>query len=196
VRKATVDDVPVLADVLARAFDEDPPMRWFIPDDQQRVRRARLLFDVMLRRLHLARDVCFTTEDVTGGALWVPPGARTLTLGQQVRLLPAMMRVFGRGMSRAQRGLAVMDAGHPRKPHYYLDTLGVAPERQGRGIGSALMQPMLRRCDSERMPSYLNAGSWRSRDLYLRHGFQVMEEFSLPEDGPPLWRMWRDPQAA
>ena len=53
---------------------------------------------------------------------------------------------------------------------------------------------MLARCDRERMPAYLNAGSWRSRDLYLRHGFQVIEEFSLPDDGPPLWRMWRDPQ--
>lgn len=196
VRKATADDVPRLADVLARAFDEDPPMRWFIPDAQQRVHRARLLFDVMLRRLHLARDVCFTTEDVLGGALWVPPGARALTLGQQIRLLPAMMRVFGRGMSRAQRGLAVMDAGHPRRPHYYLDTLGVAPERQRHGIGSALMRPMLARCDRERMPAYLNAGSSRSRDLYLRHGFGVMEEFRLPEDGPALWRMWRDPQPA
>jgi ribosomal protein S18 acetylase RimI-like enzyme len=195
VRKATAADVPRLADVLARAFDEDPPMRWFIPEAGERVRRARLLFDVMLRRLHLQRDVCFTTEGVHGGALWVPPGARTLTLGQQIRLLPAMMRVFGRGMARAQRGLAVMDSGHPRKPHFYLDTLGVAPEWQGRGLGSALMRPMLDHCDRERMPAYLNAGSWRSRDLYLRHGFQVTEEFRLPEDGPSLWRMWREPQA-
>ena len=43
------------------------------------------------------------------------------------------------------------------------------------------------------MPAYLNAGSPRSRDLYLRHGFEVTEEFRLPEGGPPLWRMWREP---
>jgi ribosomal protein S18 acetylase RimI-like enzyme len=196
VRKATIADVPRLAEVLARAFDSDPPMQWFIPDADQRVRRARLLFDVMLRRLHLARDVCFTTDEILGGALWVPPGVRGLTLGQQVRLLPPMMRVFGRHMSRAQRGLSVMDSRHPRKPHYYLDTLGVAPECQGRGLGSALMQPMLDRCDRERMPAYLNAGSARSRDLYLRHGFGVMEEFELPDGGPPLWRMWREPRQA
>jgi ribosomal protein S18 acetylase RimI-like enzyme len=195
VRRVTAEDVSRLSDVLARAFDEDPPMRWFLPDADQRIRRARLLFEVMLRRLHLTRDVCFTTDDVRGGALWVPPGSRGLTLGQQMRLLPAMMRVFGIGMGRAQRGLAVMDAGHPRKPHYYLDTLGVEPGWQRHGLGSALMQPMLARCDEERMPAYLNAGSPRSRDLYLRHGFAVTEEFRLPEDGPPLWRMWREPQA-
>jgi hypothetical protein len=57
------------------------------------------------------------------------------------------------------------------------------------------MRPILERCDRERMPAYLNAGSPRSRDLYLRHGFEVTEEFRLPEGGPPLWRMWREPRA-
>ena len=69
----------------------------------------------------------------------------------------------------------------------------MVPEWQGRGIGSALMGPVLERCDAERMPAYLNAGSARSRDLYARHGFEVTEEFRLPDGGPPLWRMWREP---
>ena len=73
-RKATPDDVPRLADALARAFDGDPPMQWFLPDAESRVARARGLFDLMLRRVHLERDWCYTTEDVVGGALWVPPG--------------------------------------------------------------------------------------------------------------------------
>jgi len=193
IRKATRDDVPRLALALARAFDEDPPMRWFLPDDERRIPNARLMFDVMLRRLHLMRDACYTTDDVVGGALWVPPGAWRLGFFQQVRLLPSMLRVFGRNLGRAQRGLAVMDSRHPREPHYYLDSLGVEPEWQGRGLGSALMQPILERCDRQGMPAYLNAGSPRSRNLYLRHGFQVTQEFRLPEGGPPLWRMWREP---
>ncbi len=195
VRKVTLEDVPRLALVLGRAFDSDPPMRWFLRDDERRVELARQMFDVMLRGVHLTRDACYTTEEVTGGALWVPPGRWRLGFWQQVRLLPGMVRVFGRDLPRAQRGLAVMDTGHPRRPHWYLDSLGVEPESQGMGVGSALMQPVLERCDRERMPGYLNAGSSRSRDLYLRHGFHVMEEFHLPEDGPPLWRMWREPRS-
>ena len=194
VRKATLADVSRLADALARAFDGDPPMRWFLSDAETRVARARRLFDVMLRRVHLGRDYCYTTNDVVGGALWVPPGTWRLGVVDQVVLLPGMVRVFGRGLARAQRGLTVMESGHPTTPHYYLDSLGVEPGWQGQGLGSALMQPVLERCDIERMPAYLNAGSARSRDLYLRHGFEVTEEFSLPEDGPPLWRMWREPR--
>jgi len=194
VRKATVEDVPRLSDALSRAFDSDPPMRWFLPDSETRVERARRLFEVMLRRVHLGRDYCYTTQGVVGGALWVPPGTWRLGVVDQVVLLPGMLRVFGRGLARAQRGLTVMESGHPTAPHYYLDSLGVVPEWQGRGLGSALMQPVLARCDAERMPAYLNAGSPGSRDLYLRHGFEVTEEFRLPEGGPPLWRMWREPQ--
>ena len=194
VRKARMEDVPRLADALARAFDGDPPMRWFLPDPETRVERARRLFDVMLRRVHIARDHCYTTEELSGGALWVPPGTWRLSVVDQVALLPGMLRVFGRGLGRAQRGLTVMESGHPRAVHYYLDSLGVEPRWQGRGLGSALMRPVLERCDAERMPAYLNAGSPGSRDLYLRHGFHVTEEFRLPDGGPPLWRMWRDPQ--
>jgi ribosomal protein S18 acetylase RimI-like enzyme len=193
VRKASRDDVPALAAALARAFDGDPPMQWFLPDARTRVDRARALFDVMLNRVHMERDWCYTTDDVVGGALWVPPGNWRLGIVQQLALLPGMLRVFGRGLARAQRGLAVMEDGHPREPHWYLDSLGVVPECQGRGIGSALMAPVLARCDAERMPAYLNAGSARSRELYRRHGFEVTEEFRLPDEGPPLWRMWRVP---
>jgi GNAT superfamily N-acetyltransferase len=194
VRKATLADVPRLAVALARAFDTDPPMRWFLCDAATRVERARRLFDVMLRRVHMRRDDCYTTSDVVGGALWVPPGTWRLGVVDQVALLPGMLRVFGRGLGRAQRGLTVMESGHPTAPHYYLDSLGVEPEWQGKGLGSALMAPVLERCDRERIPAYLNAGSPRSRNLYARHGFHVTEEFRLPDEGPPLWRMWRDPQ--
>ena len=33
----------------------------------------------------------------------------------------------------------------------------MSPELQGRGIGSALMQPVLERCDRDGMPAYLEA---------------------------------------
>ena len=75
VRKATPDDVP-RARRRARARVRRRPADAVVPA-RRRVARARAparLFDVMLRRLHLERDECYTTEDVVGGALWVPPG--------------------------------------------------------------------------------------------------------------------------
>jgi len=69
--------------------------------------------------------------------------------------------------------------------------IGVRPEWQGRGFGSALLRPILERCDRERLPAYLEASSPRNRALYERHGFAVVEEMRV-SDSPPVWRMWRE----
>jgi ribosomal protein S18 acetylase RimI-like enzyme len=87
-----------------------------------------------------------------------------------------------------------MRANHPAEPHYYLNTLSVDPAAQRRGHGTALMAPLIERCDAERLPAYLEASSTRSRALYERHGFEVTEEVPLPKGGPPIWLMWREPR--
>ena len=67
------------------------------------------------------------------------------------------------------------------------------PDRQGRGFGSHLMQPVLERCDADGTPAYLETDTERNVQLYERHGFKVTEEFPLPGGGPPVWLMWREP---
>ena len=55
-------------------------------------------------------------------------------------------------------------AVHPHdRAHEYLLMIGVSPERQGEGIGEALMRGVLERCDREGIPAYLEASSERSR---------------------------------
>jgi hypothetical protein len=41
--------------------------------------------------------------------------------------------------------VALMDEQHPHQPHEYLWFVGVVPAAQGRGLGSALMAPVLER---------------------------------------------------
>ena len=105
-----------------------------------------------------------------------------------------MVRVFGTRLPLAFRARVRMEGRHPRKPpHWYLAIMGVAPEWQGRGIGSKLMHPALETLDAEGTPAYLEASTVRSRALYERHGFEVTGEFNFPSGGPPLWQMWREP---
>jgi GNAT superfamily N-acetyltransferase len=91
------------------------------------------------------------------------------------------------------RALTTLESDHPETPHYYLPIVGVEPDRQGRGIGTALMRPILDRCDQTATPAYLEATTPRNRACYLRQGFEVTEEFRFPKEGPPAWRMWREP---
>ena len=80
---------------------------------------------------------------------------------------------------------------HPKaEPHWYLAFLGIEPSEQGKGLGSALLRPVLERCDSEGTPAYLETSNERNLPFYQRHGFEVVQQCGIP-DGPHFWGMWR-----
>jgi GNAT superfamily N-acetyltransferase len=86
-----------------------------------------------------------------------------------------------------------MHESHPREPHYYVRIIGVRAARQGRGLGSTLMQPTLEKADADGLPTYLEASSERSAALYERLGFVHLRKLELPDGGPPVWSMRRPP---
>jgi GNAT superfamily N-acetyltransferase len=75
----------------------------------------------------------------------------------------------------------------------YLQGLGTDPPRQGEGLGSAVLQPVLARCDRDGLPAYLETTKERNVGFYESHGFAVVARTRLPLDGPPMWFMWREP---
>lgn len=177
--------------MLADAFYDDPVMTWWIDDDRAAV--LPRFFDVLLRELFLPKGEVYITDDAAGGALWGVPGRWPIEDERQAELAPLWLEVLGPHAERGSTLSHLLDEQHPTTPHYYLGVLGVTPQRQGLGIGTALMKPVLTHCDSKSIPAYLEATNPRNRDLYLRHGFVVKQEVRLP-DGPPLWLMWREPR--
>jgi GNAT superfamily N-acetyltransferase len=186
VRKATVADVPRLADTLAEAFFDDPVMSWCYPDA---ARRAQLLpegFGALLEATLPHGGVDTVTDDIAG-ALWVPADAHLddEQLGEQLALIAEEY------IERFVTLQELMDARHPTdEAHQYLFILGTRTAWQSEGIGSALLRSMLSECDKTGTPAYLEATSERNRNLYHRHGFEVVDVPRLP-DGPPVYCMWR-----
>jgi GNAT superfamily N-acetyltransferase len=193
VGRASVSDVPSMARTLAGAFAEDPAFGWVLHDAPQRVGILERGFELFLRRIWMEQEETYTTSGAVAVAVWERPEEWKLGVGPQLRMAPAMVRVFGRHLPRLVRALTTLEAKHPREPHYYLPFVGVDPGWQGRGLGSAVLAPMLERCDAEGMPAFLEASTPRNRALYERHGFSATEEFRLGSGAPPQWRMWREP---
>ena len=83
-----------------------------------------------------------------------------------------------------------MDKFHPHDPIWYLAMIGVDPGSQGMGLGSAMLSHTLERVDRDGKPAYLEATTTRSRDLYARHGFEVIGEIQAA-DSPTMYPMLR-----
>ena len=193
-RRANAQDVQRLTAVMADAFFEDPVFGWLMPDDTKRLTRLRRYFGIELRRLALARGRVWTRDDLAGAALSLPPGAWRSPL--RVTLIEGS--AFGIHLGRAARLGAAIEwrhMHHVRGPHYYFRDVGVRPDMQGKGLGSALVRPTLERCDREGLPAYLEASSERSAALYERLGFQLTRELRVGSS-PPLRLMLRSPHTS
>ncbi len=195
IRKLTAVEVRPVARALAQAFYSDPHFRWIVRDDDVRMPRLERGFATFVGRVWLPHGESYTHERLLGAALWMPPGTWHMAVLDQLRLLPATIRDLRGDTPRLLKGLMFIEKKHPHEPpHWYLPMIGVMPAWQGRGYGAALLRPVLKRCDEQELPAYLEASTPRNRALYERHGFEVVEECRYSRDAPPLWRMWREPQ--
>ena len=93
----------------------------------------------------------------------------------------------------ALRLVQLVEARHPRTPHYYLGGLGTDPAWQGKGLGSAVWLPSSTAATAEGVPAYLESSKESNVPFYRRHGFEVTDEVSVPDGSVRLWLMWREP---
>jgi GNAT superfamily N-acetyltransferase len=193
IRKATTADLGAAAYVLAAAFHDDPTVSWLVPDHERR--RAMLPAIMELFAEHFQpHGENHVNEAGSGAALWQPPDAAP-TPESEERLGSGLVALAGEDIARFDQLRGTFEANHPTEPHYYLMLLGVIPDRQGAGIGSALLHAVLDRADREHMPAYLEATSPRNRALFERRGFVVVDELRTGEC-PPVWGMVRRPHTS
>jgi ribosomal protein S18 acetylase RimI-like enzyme len=188
----TADDVDVIATVMARAFWDDPLQVWAFPDAETRLVRLDRMFALQIRQSSVPIGESYTDESCSTGAFWMPPGKEqpdAAAIGSMEALVP----IVGDAITRIRAAYQAMMDAHPTVAHFYLAGLGTDPDRQGEGLGSAVMAPVLARCDADGIPAYLESTKQRNIAFYERHGFAVTGTIAPAPDGPTMWCMWRDP---
>ena len=193
VRPVTAEDIPAVAAALARAFDDDPISTWLFPSPRRRATGLPRFFAIQLKAMFVPDGHSWTTPEIAGAALWTAPDKGRPSLREILTLAP-VLPPLGRRVLTALRMIGALEREHPRSPHWYLAVLGTDPPHQRRGVGSALLEPVLARCDEEGLPAYLESSKEANVPFYRRHGFEVTKEMTLPAGGPPVWLMWREPR--
>lgn len=192
---ATAADRTALRSTLGAAFWDDPVWRYCIGTGRSFEHRIGMLIDIAARP-YLSDDTVLRTKGSEAFAVWnPPPGPRPERARDQLASLPQALWASGRFALRGLRVWNQMRRQHPHdEPHWYLAALGTLPAAQGRGFGSAVLKPVLDRCDSEGIAAYLESSKFENIAFYERHGFQVRGTLEVPDGCPPIWPMWRDPQ--
>jgi ribosomal protein S18 acetylase RimI-like enzyme len=193
-RAATSADVKNLAAVLGRAFYDDPPLVWMLPNPATRLARITRTFATVIGIESLRYggvDVACRDENIIGGAIWLPPGHWRPSFGDQIRALPSYARALAAAWGRAAQYGHALDNAHPKDPHWYLKAIGIDPAWQGRGVASMLLRSRLERRDQDGQPVYLEASKPDGILLYEHFGFRRVGNLDMPEGAPVITAMWR-----
>ena len=196
IRTAAKGDHARISTVLGRAFQVEPVYQWLFPDPAVRARRLGLLLGTFVRHLHAGLgtvEVATADGTIVGVALWDGPGATDPGSLRTLRALPGMfLATRGKLLKLAMLG-SKLDGFRPTEPHWYLSHLGADPDRQARGVGTALLRERLAPCDAAGLPAYLECKPSHV-GYYERFGFQVRNEVVVDETLSML-AMWREPAA-
>ena len=187
------------AQVLTRAFRNDPLLSWILPDPAKRRSFSPPFHSVFLRYGLLAGEVWASDPTIRGLAVFLPPGQREMNAQMLERSgfdgLESVLgqEAFGRFQSALEYMAPLRSSGVP-VPHWYTMALGVDPEHQGMGIGRMLLNCMFQRADSEQVPCYLETTQPKNVPFYTNSGFSVIHDGADPASGIHYWTFRRNPQ--
>jgi GNAT superfamily N-acetyltransferase len=194
VRLAEPADAPALARTLVRAYMDDPVAVWMCRAPTLRAKLLRALYSARLREL-IGQCSVWTDGERSSLSVWVAPGRQPAGPHLDAELLRCLLdpRMTTR-LPLVAAGFRGMQNAHPQeRPHWYLSLLATDPAAQGRGLGSAVLEPVLERCDREGVGAYLESSKPRNLDFYARFHFHATGELKMPA-GPTMWPMWREPR--
>lgn len=193
-------DASAVGAVLSRSHADYPSFRHLFPEPSRRAGALEAMFTGIARdaaRLDSAYAAMTGDGTVRGAAIWLAPGRFPWSTWRQLRGAGWMLRVL-----RAAPGSfrAFMKTGangarlHPAFPHWYLETMGVDPAAQRKGLGGRLLEPVLAIADRDGVDCYLETAKPENTEYYARHGFVVVDPaLQLVPDGPCHVAMRRRP---
>jgi ribosomal protein S18 acetylase RimI-like enzyme len=174
--------------ILAEAFRDDPVINWSCNHPQTLVAFFQITMPVFI-----PHRLTYLDPQGRGAASWLGPNQK-LNWPFSLSSVLKVLKLGGlTGVYRLMLSGMKTERYHPKTPHYYLFAIGVIDGHKGQGIGTQLIAHILRQCDAEGMPAYLENSKEENLPFYEGHGFKVQQQIRFAASAPPVWLMWREP---
>ena len=175
---------------MTAAFATDPAWSFILGDEYERLSGhfAAALFD-----LRVVTNTVWVSDDLAAVAMWEPPHPGPAKAENAGRVWRRYRALAGKAATaRLTRYNDAVAAAVPARRHWYLGVLATHPSRQGRGLATAVLQPVLDHADRHDLACCLETSTPENRRFYGRRGFTEVTDIELPE-GPPTWWLLRPP---
>jgi ribosomal protein S18 acetylase RimI-like enzyme len=174
--------------VLAQAFVTNPlHVSAFGP---QRIEQNRSFFRIGLRHMFIGQSYVALMDGDLYGYVHFNSSPHCLPAPQEIPLAAAtLLKPIGEAIPQVVKWFTRWSHLDPEEPHVHLGPIGVAPEAQRQGIGTALMNRYIEHLEQQRMAGYLETDRPENVEFYKKFGFLVQREEQLI--GAPTWYMWR-----
>lgn len=171
-------DREIIIDILTLAFENNASVNYIIKQDRSRMTRITLL-------MRYSFNVCskygkvVISEDKKACALVVLK-KKTFSIQSLIWNLQLVLGVVGTGnIGKVLKRESLISKQHPADPFYYIWFVGVHPDHKGKGIGSKLLNDLIKDAAAMNLPIYLETSTERNIPWYQRSGFEVFHEVDL-----------------
>ena len=191
-------DIKQAARVLTKSFQQYPLLVQKYPDESQRNKAAYYFFLVIVGYGIRWGEVYAASPRMEGIAVWYRSEHFPMRFRKILRSVPfsALLGFPWSGVGRLQAAADFVEARHQLTApagHWFLDSVGVLPQYQGKGYGGKLIRAMLARTDRERLPVYLDTMDETDVRRYEHFGFKVIDKSPVPKTNLTNWSMLREP---
>jgi GNAT superfamily N-acetyltransferase len=191
-------DIKQAASVLTESFQQYPLLVQKYPDESQRNKAAYYFFLVIVGYGIRWGEVYAASPRMEGVAVWYRSERFPMRFRKILRSVPlsALLGFPWSGVGRLQKASDFVEARHQRTApaeHWFLDSVGVLPQYQGKGYGGKLIRAMLVRTDRESLPVYLDTMDEADVRRYEHFGFKVIDKSPVPKTTLTNWSMLREP---
>jgi ribosomal protein S18 acetylase RimI-like enzyme len=188
----------IAADRLTEAFENDPCLKYLIGSDEYDYSKAINIHTYTLRLGKRYGSILTTSISVEGISIWIPPSRVDTTPWMFIRSggLNLEKTVRKGTLDRLKEYGAYsskMHHKHVKSPHWYLLSIAVGKQYQGKGFAGRLLKPVLQHFDKTGFPCYLETHNSANIEFYKKYGFQVVEVGKLPSTNKDHFSMLRLP---
>jgi GNAT superfamily N-acetyltransferase len=188
VRQARPADRATVTVAVAAAFAHDPAWTFLFGDDYDAL--APLFAGVLFDRRVGSGDV-WVAADGAAAALWEPPKDPGAPPDETDAVWgPFRHRAGDEVWERLTEYERAVDAARPTTPYWYLGVLATRPDRQGGGLATAVIAPVLARADTTGTDCCLETSTTANKAFYSRRGFTETTTVDIAS-GPPTWWLRR-----